>query len=285
MNYNLLKIFVTVVNNGSFTKAAAVLNSPKSRISRAIATLETELEIELIRRTTRQISITPKGKEFFNQIRGVFEELDSHVKKIQHNNINPTGILRVTAPEDIGQIVVSNAIKQFQEAYPNIQIELIITNEFLNLTKENIDLAFRAGKLQDSSLRQRKLGDVNMVLVASSAYLDLYGRPKTVAGLSDHSYIDFKPIPIKKMAQVVKTLELKSRIQCDSFPVIKSLINNANGFGMLPHYYCQQEIAMGTFEQILPEIKLQKSNIHLVYPHSENQSLALKKFVEITLNN
>ena len=192
IDYNLLKTFFNVIQTGSFTKAAVFLNQPKSRVSRAISRLENQLGVELIRRTTRRISATSIGKEFYQNISPILNTLNKELIKVSNYQKEMTGMLRITAPQDIAQTLLAKIISSFITKYPNIQIQSLITNDLLDLTKENIDLSFRAGKLKDSNLIQKKLMNVNFIFVSSKNYIEKNGYPIRLSELNKFKFLSFK---------------------------------------------------------------------------------------------
>ena len=172
MDYNLLKTFSKVAELGSFTQAAKVLNHPKSRVSRAISRLENELDVQLIRRTTRKTTLTSSGQEFFHNIHPLLNSINNEITKVSNQQHEMSGTIRITTSQDIGQALVSKVISLYNSKYPNVQFDTIITNDFLDLVKENIDIAIRAGKLKDSTLIQKKFISTHFIIVCSKKYLE-----------------------------------------------------------------------------------------------------------------
>jgi len=286
MNLNLLKTFSKVAELGSFTKASKVLNQPKSRVSRAISRLEAEVGVQLLRRTTRQTSLTSSGQDFFKKIHPLLIELNTEVDRISSLENEISGILRITAPEDMGQTIVAEVITVYTNLYPKVQVQAIITNEFLDLTKENIDVAFRAGKLADSNLMQRKLRDVCLIMIASKSYLQTYGKPIKISDLEKHKFLSFKNSDRFVISnKLVKNDIIKPVLRSDSFSMLLNMALNDMGITICPDYYCNSYLEKGDLVRVLPNWVGQKSGIHLVYPPSKNQSLKIKKFIEVAMDS
>lgn len=180
MDLNLLKIFIKVADCGSLTKASKLLNHPKSKISRDLVKLETELEQTLLNRSPRGISLTEQGFNLLQSTRAQIEGLESSIHKIKSDPTEVKGNIKVTAPEDLSKFVLTRLISEFMDVYPDVTIELYSSTEFLDFKKHNIDLALRIGKLKDSSLIQRKIADVDVIFVASKHYVKANGEPNSL---------------------------------------------------------------------------------------------------------
>ena len=226
---------MTLAELGSFTKTASKLKQPKSRVSRHIASLERDLGVELVRRTTRQTTLTQAGREFFQRISTSIHTLDNEVNLISDHSEELSGLIRMTAPEDMALTIVKDVILEFEAEYPKVCFELNVSNDYLDLVKENLDFAFRAGKLKDSNYKQRKLMDTKIILVASKEYLQMYGRPYKLQDLERHRLLTFSSIGFDNFGK--KELELKPVISCDSFPVLKSLALDNKGIAIVPEFF------------------------------------------------
>ncbi|WP_127716851.1 LysR family transcriptional regulator [Halobacteriovorax sp. HLS] len=279
-NLNLLKIFCKVSELGSFTKAAKALNMPKSRVSRAIASLELELGTQLIRRTTRQTSLTSAGEEFFISISPLLIRLDQEIQHISEATNEIKGVIRITAPEDMSQTILSDMISKYIEAYPKVEIQSIITNQYLDLAKENIDLALRVGTLKDSNLIQNKLTDVGLILVASNKYLKKYGCPNSLSELEGHRFLSFRDIHTIANSEFMLD-SFKTVITSDSFSMLLRLALDGQGISILPDYYCKSYLESGMLTHILPKWKGKKSPVHIVYSPTKNLPQKVRKFIEI----
>ena len=281
IDYNLLKTFYNVIQTGSFTKAAAFLNQPKSRVSRAISRLENQLGVELIRRTTRIISATSIGIEFYQSISPLLNSLGDELIKVSNYQKEMAGTIRITAPQDIAQTLVAKIISSFNNKYPNIQIQSVITNEILDLTKENIDLSFRAGKLSDSNLIQKKLMYVNFIFVAAKNYLEVNGYPNKFSDLNNFKFLSFKNM---ENIWLKNRLKLKPLLKTDSIPMLLSMALNSDGITMLPDYFCKDNLESGELVRVFPNWKSPTETINLLYHHSKNSSNIVRKFIENASN-
>ena len=154
MNYfDAIPVFVKVVEAGSFSAAARLLNMPKTTVSAKIAALEKRLELKLIQRTTRKLHVTEAGMKYFRHCSNAIHEIELGEAALQSTQGEPTGVLRVTAPVDVGHLVLPRITRAYLARYPETSVELLVSNRFVDLIGEGVDLAIRAGTLKDSSLK------------------------------------------------------------------------------------------------------------------------------------
>ena len=279
IDYNLLKTFSKVLEEGSFTKAAKALNQPKSRVSRAISRLENELGVELIRRTTRKTSSTSIGKEFYKNILPYLSGIDKELTRVNGYQKEMNGTIRISAPQDIAQTILVDIISRYRKRYPGVEVQTIVTNEFLDLTSENIDLTFRAGKLKDSNLIQKKLLDVNFIFVCSKSYTENNSIPWSVSELPRHPYLSFKGM---EALWVKSKIPIKPTITSDSIPMLLKMAFNGDGITMLPDYFCKEYIDSGELVRVIPTWKSSTEKIHVLFHPTKNTSKIIRKFIETT---
>lgn len=279
-NLHLLNIFCKVAELGSFTKAAKALNSPKSRVSRSISTLEEELGVQLIRRTTRQINLTTSGEDFFTKVSPLINKINSEIDSIKGSKDEMSGVIKITAPEDMAQTILSDIISRYVRKYPNMEVQSVITNDFLDLGKEKIDLALRVGKLEDSNLIQSKLTEVTLVLIATKTYLAKFGTPKEFSDLSDHRFLSFKKLN-PEFLNFNKGFKIKTVATSDSFSMLLNLALNNEGISILPDYYCKKYLESGELVRVLTKWKGRKSTVHMVYSPTKSLPLKVREFINI----
>jgi DNA-binding transcriptional LysR family regulator len=171
----------------------------------------------------------------------------------------------------MAQTIVSRLVTEFSSKHPRIKIECIVTNQYLDLTKENIDLAFRAGKLSDSNLIQRKLHEVELISVASKSYLQKYGTPQLENDLDKHKIMSFKGIDSFP----------NPTITTDSFAMLLNMTLLGKGIATIPDFICKEYLDSGELVKIFPFKKGNTSSIHIVYPPSRNIPLKTKKFIKL----
>jgi DNA-binding transcriptional LysR family regulator len=278
MDYNLLKTFSKVAELGSFTQAAKILNQPKSRVSRAIARLEDELGVELIRRTTRKSSLTRTGEEFYKNITPHLIEISNELTRVSDKQEEMTGTIRITTSDSFAQNTIAEIISVYNSKYPQVEFEMIITNDYLDLVKENIDLAFRAGKLKDSTLIQKKFIQTRFILVCSSSYIDKYSLMTSIGDLQSHKYLSFKPLESQLKA---KGAIIKSVLRTDSLTMLLKMALKGYGITVLPDFICQNYIDSKELIRILPSWSSKSETSHILYPPTKNLSKKVKAFIEV----
>jgi DNA-binding transcriptional LysR family regulator len=281
LDYNLLKTFSKVSELGSFTMAAHVLKQPKSRVSRSISRLENELGVELIRRTTRRISLTSAGSELFNNIAIHLRGIENELIKISDGKDKMSGTIRITTSDSIAQYVLSEVVSRYNLKFPDVKLEMIVTNDYMDLVKENIDLAFRAGKLKDSVLIQKKFIATSFVLVCSKKFKQKYSLPTSLEKLRDYNFLSFIPLE-NSFAQ--QGIEVNSILATDSLPMLLKMALDGAGITILPSFLCQKYIDSKKLLRVLPSWEARKENIHIVYPPTKNLPKRVKTFIQLALS-
>jgi LysR family transcriptional regulator for bpeEF and oprC len=281
MDYNLLKTFSKVSELGSFTKAATVLSQPKSRVSRAIARLEKELGVELVRRTTRKTSLTNVGQEFYENITPHLNEIRNELIRVSDKQEEMVGTIRITTSDSFAQHTLAQIISEYNLKYPKVKFEMIITNDYVDLVKENIDLAFRAGKLKDSTLLQKKFMATSFILVCSKKYIEKYSLACNLGEIKNHKYLSFKPI---EKLFTEKGVTLNSVVVTDSLPMLLRMALNGDGITVLPDFLCQKYLLTKELVRVIPSWKSKSENVHILYPPTKNLSKKVKEFIELARN-
>jgi LysR family transcriptional regulator, regulator for bpeEF and oprC len=191
IDLNRLAIFKVVVLTGSFSKAGIQLKMPKSKVSRQIAALESELKVPLIYRTTRSLQLTEAGRELYQKALPHLLDLEAALQNIGDDRLDAQGALKFTVPEDIGVEIMGGLCHEFQQLYPRIRLEMIIDNRPLDLVSEGVDLALRIGRIKDSSLTIRKVGQVKLGFFAGLSLFQKQNRPTKVEDLLSIPYLSF----------------------------------------------------------------------------------------------
>ena len=189
-----LRIFVRVVDAGSFSAAGRRLDVSPSSVSRQINELENHLGARLFTRTTRRLSVTEAGQLYYERAAQIIHDLDEAKLALAQPD-SPSGILRVTAPSGIGRELIASSIPAFLDKYSSVRVVFSMTDEIQDLVESGIDVAIRVGRQRDSTLRARKIGDSRRVVCASAAYLSRAGTPKKPQDLADHNCITWREHP------------------------------------------------------------------------------------------
>ncbi len=286
MDLNEVAIFIKVIQAGSFSLAAHQLGMPNSTVSSKISSLEKRLGITLINRTTRKLSITPAGQVYFNRCIQGLHEFEVAEVEITATQSEPQGLLRLTAPTELGSSVLPNLIAEYLKKYEKVQIELILADRRIDLVSENIDLALRAGVLKDSSLLAKKLGSVFFAPFASAKYIKTHGSPQHPRDLKLHQTLQFTALGSKdwKLSNGHGSISAatSSRVLINDMNTIKSLVLSDGGIALLPTFFCYPEVIAGKLVRLLPDWKSDLNPIHFVYPAQKFVSLKLSSFIRFT---
>jgi len=280
MELSDVSAFVKVVQAGSFTKAARLLEAPKSTVSAKVAGLEKRLGVTLLHRTTRQLRMTKDGELFFNACARALAEISAAEASISTKQETPKGRLVVTGPVDFGG-VLAIFLRTFLDKYPGINVDLILSNRFVDLVGENVDIAIRAGNLKDSSLVAKRLGTMRGALFAAPVYLKSAPELKQPRDLLKHPCIRFMGKDKWHLENKGRKASIKvdGRTTVDQLPAIKDLVLNGLGVSLLPTFFCREEVAKGLLVPVLSDWSEAPTPISIVYPAEKFQHPKTRVFI------
>lgn len=285
MDLNEIMVFIKVVQTGSFSQAAKQLGMPNSTVSSKVSHLEKRLGTTLITRTTRRLNVTPAGQAYFKKCLQGFEEIKSGEDEIAATQGEPHGLLRITAPVELGSTVLPAIIQNFVTKYPKVSVEILLTDRRVELLAESVDLAIRAGDLKDSTLIGKKLGQGNFLLFASPKYIKSKGDLSHPRELKDHQCLHFTPLGTESWKLVGPkgslNVTVPGHIFINDLMMIKNLTMASMGIALMPSFYCQNELASGKLVRILPNWQTPHSPIHFVYPAQKFVSSKLSAFIAL----
>lgn len=293
MDLNLLNTFVAVVETGSMTQAARRLKQPVSRVSRALARLERDLNQHLILRTTRSFQVTHAGRKLFQSIQPMILQVQELQKSFVEDSEELTGVIRITAPEDFGQSMMGPLVVELSSLHPKLEFDLNLTDQYVDLVRTETDIGIRAGKLKDSTLKARYLGQAETLFVASESYLDKYGIPKKPQDLEQHRCI-YSPLgpSSQRNEWVVFNGSKKEKVKVN--PIWKTthkgtavaLAKSGLGITLVPSSMVLPSIDKKELVHVLPSWGLEPAPVHLVYPPQRITSRKVRevsKFLETKL--
>jgi DNA-binding transcriptional LysR family regulator len=268
---NSIAVFVKVAQFESFSKAARSLGMPVSTVSRSVSGLEKQLGVTLLQRTTRQLTLTAQGRDYFNECQVPLDLLADAERVLTRTQQKAEGTLRISVPVILGQESFLEFVSEFLTSYPRIKIDLFITNQFVDLIAENVDLAIRFGELSDSSVVAQKLGASVRYLVATPGYLK-GRRPLTQpTDLKDHDCVlmhgknneaDWDLVSGRKKVRVHVTGRISSR----DFNSVSVFTYRGHGIGLLPSTYCDTQVQSGGLVRLLPAWSSAQFPVYAVYP-------------------
>jgi DNA-binding transcriptional LysR family regulator len=287
MDLNEIAVFIKVVQTGSFSLAAKKLGMPNSTVSHKVSSLEKRLGITLIQRTTRKLNITPAGQAYFKRCLLGVEEISAAEQEIASIQGEPQGLLRITAPVELGSSVLPDLVSDYMQKYPKVRVEVILSGRHVDLLSENVDLAIRAGELKDSSLIAKKIGSGYFAVVASPKYLKAKGTPAHPRELHAHQCIQFTPMGIEEWRLTgpkgTLNVPVPGKILVDDLSMVKKLALLNNGVAFLPTHLCLPEVQAGKLVRILPDWRSAASPIHFVYPAQRFVTPKLSTFMAMAL--
>lgn len=285
MDLNEIAIFIKVAQLGSFTQAARQLQMPNSTVSAKVSSLERRLGVTLIQRTTRKLNLTPAGRTFFERCLEGMGQLSSAEAELAALKGEPQGLLRLTAPVELGSLVLPMIVSTFTKRYPKTRVETILTDRRVDLLAESVDLAVRAGHLRDSTLVAKKLGNVHFSLFAAPKYLK-HAPPLTQPrDLSRHEIVHFTPLGFEEWRltreRATVHVPVPSRLIANDMNMVKAMIVGGAGIGLIPSYYCAPELRAGKVVVVLPGWRTESAPIHFVYPAQKFVSPKLSAFIAL----
>lgn len=288
MDLNEISVFIQVVQSGSFSGAAKKLTMPISTVSSKVSSLERRLGTTLIQRTTRKLSITPAGQSYFKRCIQGLEQIQTAEHEIAATQGEPTGLLRLTAPIEIGgNGILPEIISAYTQKYPKMRVEVIFSDRVMDLLSESVDLAIRAGELEDSSLIVRKIGSDHFGLYTTPRYLRARGTPTHPRELRSHSCIQFTPFGVDEWQlrgpKGGLNVPIAGRVVINDLGTVKRLTLEGDGIALLPTHSVQAEAQSGKLVRILPEWRTETSPMQFVYPGSRFVMPKVSAFIEMAM--
>lgn len=287
IDLNAVSAFVAVADAGTFSGGAEVLGIPKGSISRKVSGLETSLGVRLFHRTTRKVTLTDIGQTYYQHCRLGLDELSAANQLISESVATPKGILRIAAPAAFGGGVFTQWIATYMELYPETRVELLLSDAFVDLVENRIDLAFRFGQLNDSTLIARKLSSTRRIICANPAYLKEHGMPNDHMDLLRYDAIVHSASLTDDSWQLVNPegnevrAHIKPRLAGQSINMVRDAAVSGLGIALLPEQAIQTDLINGKLEQILDGYATPSQGLYAVYPSSRQLSINVKAFMEL----
>lgn len=290
-NLNDLKVFITVAQTGSFTKAAGQLGVSQLALSYTIKMLEKRLGIQLLHRTTRSVSMTQEGERLLNDIAPLIASIEQKIYNLNEFRESPRGKLRINGTEISLNYLLWEKLSQFSIKYPNIQLELTMDYAFADIVKDRYDIGIRLGEYVHKDMISVKVSDeLNMMTVASPHYLQKYGTPQTPNDLEQHRCIGLRlPSHQRIQSWEFKDIGQDSAIQTFAFD-FSMVVSHArlqlkaglDGLGIvwLPKVMVEHEVQQGHLINILNAYNMQYSSYYMYYPSRRESSLLFRLLVD-----
>ena len=285
MSIEGIDVFIEVVDAQSFARAADRLGMPPTTVSAKIPRLERSLGVTLIQRTTRRLHVTPAGEVFYQRCVRALAELNEGKRELDAGKQEPVGVLRITAAADIAHCLLTPLVGRFLDLYPKASIDLIITNQMVDLVSERIDLALRSDVPEDSGLIIRKFRSARAGFWASHDYLASNGTPETPDELNDHQIIRFSRLApnavLKSSTGDVLRIEPTARLTSDDLENLRYLILNGYGIGVLPDFLAEDAASSAALVRVLPDYATEAGSVNFVYPSQKFVPQTVQAFLAI----
>lgn len=270
-----LRTFTRVAESGSFSAVAREMGATQPAISRQVAALEEYLGARLIQRTTRSLTLTEDGRDLLGHARRVLDAVEETEAAIGRRRSSPSGLVRLATSVTFGRLYVVPRLPRLLDRYPDLQMELSLSDGVVDLVSHGIDVGIRIGQVADTSLVARRIGSAARVVVASAEYLEEHGEPAHPGDLAKHQCIIFVGSATPNEWRFdgkdgSTTVHIDGRFRTDSGEAVRQAVLSGLGVSMLPAWLFPEELATGQVKPLLRDWQPQRSPIHAVYPSRRN---------------
>jgi DNA-binding transcriptional LysR family regulator len=276
-----------VVEAGGFSAAARRLGLSKAAVSKQVAELEAHFGTALLHRTTRRLNATDAGRRYFENCVRLLDELNEVEAEVRNSQAEPSGRLRISAPVNFGNAVLSPVICAVMQRYPKLEVQVELNDRFVDLIEEGFDVALRIRtNLPDSSLIARKLCKITRSVCAAPSYLKRMGMPKTPEELRDHACLIYSlstsPFDWKfGVGNRTATVRVNGGIQSNNGQFLMSFLHAGLGIALLPDFTVGDDIRAGRLKRILETYPVEPHDLYVVYPANRHQSPKLRAFMDV----
>ncbi|WP_120961841.1 LysR substrate-binding domain-containing protein [Alteromonas gracilis] len=273
--------FCAVAEVGNFTGAANKLDTSVAQISRKVASLEKQLGVKLLQRTTRSVSLTEAGTLYFEQALPALKALENAQLSVSALQTSPQGLIKLTAPVAFGEAFIAPLLNTFMQKYSGISVQCTFSNEKLDIVDLGLDLAIRIGKLEDSTLVAKKLATRHLFVCGSKAYFEEHGQPQTIDELKHHSLlVGSQPYWRFMVDKEIQSISVQGRARYNSGNALRSAALAGLGLAQLPGFYVRDALASGELIEVFPEYKDKQEAIWAVFPSNRNVAPKIRLLVD-----
>jgi DNA-binding transcriptional LysR family regulator len=284
-NLTGMAIFARVVEAEGFSAAARQLGLSKSAVSKQVARLEDRLGARLLNRTTRRLSLTEVGAAFYERCARILAEAEAAERAVTRLQAEPRGTLRVNAPMSFGVRHVAPAIPAFVARYPDVSVDISLTDRLVDLVDEGYDLAIRIANLPDSSLVARRLAPARFVVCASPDYLARHGAPAQPRDLARHNCLTYSYAAVGDEWRLrgpdgEVRVRVTGTVRANNGDVLRAAALGGLGIVVMPTFLVGDALRSGALASVLPDYRVRETAIHAVYPHGRHLSAKVRAFVD-----
>lgn len=283
-----IRVFARVVEAGTFTKAAESLDLPKGTVTKLVQHLEARLKVKLLNRTTRRVTVTPDGAAYYERTARVLNDLDDIEASMTNAQAKPSGRLRVDVGTSVARELIIPALADFYRRYPDIQLDLGVTDRSVDLLADNVDCVIRGGELLDQSLVARRVANVPLIAVASPAYLEAHGTPTHPEQLeNEHTVVNHfstrtgrhYPGEFEKDGQLLE-VSGRHKLALNENNAVTTAVLAGLGIAQVPSFTAEPLIQRGELVQVLTDWTGPVIPLYVVYPPNRHLSAKVRAFVE-----
>ena len=287
LDLKVVRIFIAVAKAGSFVAGGASVGLTRSAAGKAVTRLESYLNTRLFHRTTRKLSLTPEGEEFFNRCLQIIENIEEAEASVRQYAQSPRGILKLTVSEGYGKAIIIPFLGQFLSAHPRLKVEVSFTDRLVDLAEEGLDLAIRVGDGHTSTeYISRVIERSRPRLFSSAGYLATWGSPGTIAELEHHRRllyglgIALSRWKFTDKQGIIVSTDGNQYLRFDSGDAIRIAATEGLGIGLLPNFIVERELQQGRLLEVLPEISAAEIAVHAIYPSRKYLPARVRVFID-----
>jgi len=279
-------IFAKVAETSSFTRAAAELGLSKATVSKAVTRLEAKLRTPLFHRTSRRLSLTDSGRASLERASRILSEGEAAEQEAMAQSVAPRGLVRMSAPTSFGIQHLGPALPDFFRKYPEVSIDLSLSDQLVDLVSEGFDVALRISTLADSSLLARRLCTSRFILVASKAYLEKRGRPKHPRDLSTHDIFTYSYARTPDTLRFVHArhgdyaVNIKGSLRTNNGDVVIPVLRAGMAMAALPEFFVWKDVKDGRLQTVLDDWMPPPNALHLVTPPGVNRPVRVQVLMD-----
>ena len=281
-----MKAFLAVVQEGSFSKAADKLDISPQLVSKYISALEDNLHTRLLHRTTRKVSVTEAGNQYYQRCQQVVIDIEDMENSLNNLSENVSGVLSISAPMSFGVKHLAGLLVDFQNQHPNLKIDLRLTDQFVDIVEQGIDIALRIVTLKSSTLIAKKVAPIRLAIFASPAYLKQNGTPTTLEALQEHNYLRYAHAePTKRLKgydELKNELKLESNLVANNGDLLLNTAIAGGGITMQPTFIAGEALAQGKVVRSLKDYEPEPMGLYMVYANRQFLPRKVRAFVDFT---
>jgi DNA-binding transcriptional LysR family regulator len=280
-----LRAFVKVIETGSFAEAGRQLRLSRSAVSKYVAELEQSLGVQLLNRTTRHSSPSESGQIYFERVLAILSDLDAADEAVAYAQSRPSGLLRINAPMSFGTLRLGPAIAEFMEQYPEVKLQVVLSDDLLDPVQDGFDVTLRIAELESSSLIARKITQIERAICASPDYLARHGTPAHPRELRDHVSLTYGFLLTGNQWKLTGDdgdhwIHPSWSLCVNNAEVLRDAAIKGRGIALIPTFIAGSALEKGTLCAVLQEYRAPPLALYAIYPSTRHLSLKVRLFVD-----